>query len=144
VRAVAVDLDAVLGDTRPLWRDWVQDASRRLRLELELPDDRAAAAATLDARAGNWRTLLEWFAQERAPVHLRPRGETNAVLRRLRADGVRVGAFSDAPLELARVALSQLGAARSVEIVGSFEEVRRELGADAVVVRSRDELAGLR
>src|SRR5581483_8849 len=124
VKAVAVDLDAVLGDTRPLWRDWVDDVARRSRVELTLSDDRIEAARELDARVGNWRALLERFAQERAPVHLRPRGETNAALRRLRADGVRVGVVTDAPLELAHVALAQLGAARSVEVVGTLAQVR--------------------
>ena len=141
--SVAVDLDAVLGDTRPLWRDWVDDVSRRSRVELSLPDDRIAAARELDARVGNWRALLERFAQERAPVHLRPRGETNAALRRLRADGVRVGVVTDAPVELAQVALAQVGAARSVEIVGTLEQVRDALGRDAVVIGSRAELLAL-
>src|ERR1700694_5349234 len=29
--AVAVDLDGALGDTRPLWEAWLEDAARRLR-----------------------------------------------------------------------------------------------------------------
>jgi hypothetical protein len=49
--------------------------------------------------------------------------------------------------ELARVALSQLGASRRVEVVeagaGALERVVERLGADAVVVRTRDELLGL-
>ena len=76
VRAMrlAIELD-VLGDTRPLWRDWLADAARVLDVA-GLPDDRAAAAAELDARgAGNWRTLLERFAEDRAPVYLRPAAE---------------------------------------------------------------------
>ncbi len=144
MRAVAVDLDAVLGDTRPLWRDWVEDASRRLRVSFELPEDRVAAERELDARAGNWRVLLERFAQERAPVHLRPHGETNAVLRRLHANGVTLGAFTDAPVELARVSLAQVGAARSVEVVGTLAQVREALGEDTIVVGSREELLALR
>ncbi len=28
VPGVAIDLDAVLGDTRPLWRDWLADVGR--------------------------------------------------------------------------------------------------------------------
>jgi phosphoglycolate phosphatase-like HAD superfamily hydrolase len=144
VKAVALDLDAVLGDTRPLWRDWLADASRRFRIELELPADRAAAAAALDDRIGNWRSLLTRFAEERAPVYLRPRPDANAQLRRLHAEGIRFGAFTDAPAELARVALAQLGAARRVEVVGTLAEVRDALGGDAVVVRSREELASLR
>jgi phosphoglycolate phosphatase-like HAD superfamily hydrolase len=144
VTAVAVDLDAVLGDTRPLWRDWLEDAARRSRVELDLPDDRAAAAAQLDERIGNWRSLLARFAEERAPVYLRPRPDANAQLRRLHAGGVRLGVFTDAPAELAHAALAQLGAERRVEVVGTLEEVRDALGADTVVVRSRDQLASLR
>jgi len=143
VKAAVVDLDAVLGDTRPLWRDWLADAARRFRVELDLPEDRAQAAAQLDERIGNWRVLLERFAEERAPVYLRPRPDANAVLRRLHAAGIRIGVFSDAPLELVRVALAQLGAARRVEVAGTLAEVRAALGDDAVLVRSRDELVSL-
>lgn len=143
MKAAVVDLDAVLGDTRPLWRDWLADAARRSRVELDLPEDRAQAAAQLDERIGNWRVLLERFAEERAPVYLRPRPDANAVLRRLHAAGIRIGVFSDAPLELVRVALAQLGAARRVEVAGTLDEVRAALGDDAVLVRSRDELVGL-
>lgn len=143
MKAAALDLDAVLGDTRPLWRDWVIDAARRFRVELDLSDDRGAAAAQLDERIGNWRALLERFAEERAPVYLRPQPDANAILRRLHAAGIRIGVFSDAPAELVRVALAQLGAARRVEVAGTLDEVRATLGADAVLVRSRDELASL-
>jgi len=131
----------VLADTRPLWRDWVEDASRRARVELDLPEDREAAAALLDERLGDWRPLLERFAADRAPVYFRPRAETNAILRRLQASGSRIGAFTDAPRELADIALAHAGAARRVETVGTEREVLLELGDGAVVVRSRDELA---
>jgi phosphoglycolate phosphatase-like HAD superfamily hydrolase len=57
---------------------------------------------------------------------------------------VRLGAFTDAPRELADVALAHVGAARRVEAVGTLDEVLGKLGAGAVVVRSRDELASLR
>ena len=131
---VAVDLD-VLGDTRPLWRDWLADAARVFDVE-GLPDDRAAAAAELDARgAGNWRTLLERFAEDRAPVYLRPAADVSAALRRLQAEGTRIVVFTDAPAELAHVALAQLGATRRIE--------RLEVGpppAGATVIRSRAEL----
>ena len=143
MRAAAVDLDAVLGDTRPLWRDWVTDAARRFRVELDLSDDRTQAAAQLDERIGNWRALLQRFAEERAPVYLRPQPDTNAVLRRLHSAGTRIGVFSDAPLELVRVALAHLGAARRVDVAGTLEEVRAALGDDAVLVRSREQLASL-
>jgi len=121
----------VLGDTRPLWRDWLADAERRLRLDgLDLPEDRVAAAAELDGRVGNWRQLLERFAEERAPVYLRPDGATNAALRRLKAEGARIEVVTDAPEELARVALAQLGAARYVDaIVSAAENVVRSRAA---------------
>jgi len=144
VKAAALDLDAVLGDTRPLWDDWLEDAARRMRVELgDVPDDRLAAAQLLDERLGNWRALLERFAEDRAPLYLRPNPEANAMLRQLQAAGVRLGAFTDAPVELARVALGQLGAARRVEALGTLEDVRRELGTDVAVVRSRAELSEL-
>jgi len=143
-RAVAVDLDAVLGDTRPLWDAWLADAERRLRVDISgMPADRAAAAAALDERLGNWRTLLERFAAEHAPVYLRPDPQANALLRGLSGAGVRVGAFTDAPLELARAALAHLGAARRVECVGTLEQVQAALGGDAAVVRTRRQLVAL-
>src|SRR5207248_5501821 len=97
VGALALDFDAVRGDARPLWRAWLEDVARRARVEVELPEDRVAAAAALDGALGNWRALLERFAEDRAPVHLRPSAEVNAALRRLASEGVRLGAFTDAP-----------------------------------------------
>jgi phosphoglycolate phosphatase-like HAD superfamily hydrolase len=144
VPPIALDLDGVLADTRPLWNAWLEDAGRRARVELELPEDRTAAAGVLDERLGDWRPLLRRFADDRAPVFFRPRGETTAMLRRLHAAGVRIGAFTDAPRELAEVALAHVGAARRIAAVGTLDEVLAELGADAVVVRSRSELASLR
>jgi phosphoglycolate phosphatase-like HAD superfamily hydrolase len=153
-RAVALELDAVLGDTRPLWAAWLEDAARRLRSiaaldAAALPEDRAAAADELDCWArsgiGDWRASLERFAEEHAPVYLRPRAEVSALLRSLAAGGVRMGVFTDAPEGLAHVALAQLGAARRVDVVetgpGSLERLLRVLGPGAVVVRSPDELA---
>lgn len=141
--AVALDLDAVLADTRPLWRDWLEDASRRTRVQLDVPEDRNEAAAELDERLGDWRPLLERFAADRGPLHFRPRADTGAALRRLEGAGVRIGVFTDAPRELADIALAHAGAARRVVVVGPLDDVLRELGPGTVVVRSRDELAGL-
>ncbi len=136
---LAIELD-VLGDTRPLWRDWLEDASRVLDVG-GLPEDRAAAAAELDSRgAGNWRALLERYAEDRAPVYLRPAAEVSAALRRLQAEGVRLTVFTDAPAELARVALAQLGASRRVEAVETGAGALERLGVDVTVVRSREEL----
>jgi phosphoglycolate phosphatase-like HAD superfamily hydrolase len=143
-RAVAIDLDGALGDTRPLWRDWLKSAEGVLGVE-GLPEDRVAAAAELDARgAGNWRTLLERFAEDRAPVYLRRDAAASAALRSLVEAGCEIGVFTDAPAELARVALAQLGAERRVAAVetgtGALELLLARLGADAAVVRTREEL----
>ena len=141
--ALAIELD-VLGDTRRLWRDWLDDASRVFDVG-GLPEDRAAAAAELDARgAGNWRTLLARYAEDRAPVYLRPAADVSAALRGLQAAGVRLTVFTDAPAELARVALSQLGAARRVEAVETGAGALERLGSDVTVVRSREELLAQR
>jgi phosphoglycolate phosphatase-like HAD superfamily hydrolase len=142
--AIALDLDTVLADTRPLWRDWLEDVSRRTHVTLDLPHDRLAAAVVLDRELGDWRPLLQRFADDRAPVYFRPHAETSALLRRLQAQGARIGVFTDAPRELADVALAHAGAARRVETVGPIDDVLHELGKDAIVVRSRDELANLR
>jgi phosphoglycolate phosphatase-like HAD superfamily hydrolase len=140
---LALDLDGVLADTRPLWDAWLEDAPRRARVELDVPEDRVAAAEALDEALGDWRPLLARFAADRAPVFIRPRADTNAVLRRLAAAGTRIGVFTDAPHELAAIALAHAGPARQVEVVGTLAEVRAALGADALVVRSREELAAI-
>jgi phosphoglycolate phosphatase-like HAD superfamily hydrolase len=142
--ALALALDDVLADTRPLWDAWLEDAARRARVELDVPEDRVAAAAVLDEALGDWRPLLARFAADRAPLWIRPRPDTNATLRRLGAAGARIGVFSDAPQELAEIALAHAGAARQVEVVGTLAEVQAALGSEVVVVRSRQELAGLR
>jgi phosphoglycolate phosphatase-like HAD superfamily hydrolase len=153
MRAFALELDGVLGDTRPLWRDWLQDAARRFHsiapLDPEtLPEDRAAAAAELDrwaeAGIGDWRAALVRFAEDRAPVYLRPDAEISAALRTLAASGSRLGVFTDAPEALARVAVAQLGAARRIEALetgeGALERLRERLGPEVVVVREASEL----
>jgi phosphoglycolate phosphatase-like HAD superfamily hydrolase len=140
MQPLALDLDGVLADTRPLWNDWLDDAARRTHVELEVPDDRIEAAALLDGLLGDWRPLLERFAADRGPVYFRPNGDTGALLRRLHAAGARIGVFTDAPRELADIALAHVGAARRVVAVGTLDEVLRELGEGTVVVRTRAEL----
>jgi phosphoglycolate phosphatase-like HAD superfamily hydrolase len=129
VRALAIDLDAVLGNTRPLWEAWLEDVSRRAQVDPE----------RLDEELPNWRTLLERFAEDRAPVYLRPNAQASAALRHLQAEGVRLGVFTDAPEELARVAVAHTGAARRIEALeagpGSLERLLTRLGPDARVVR---------
>jgi phosphoglycolate phosphatase-like HAD superfamily hydrolase len=144
VPGFALDLDGVLADTRPLWNAWLEDAARRARVKLDVPDDREAAAVVLDQALGDWRPLLARFAADRAPLWIRPRADTNAALRQLRAGGARIGVFSDAPRELIDIALAHAGAAREFEVAGTLAEVRAALGGDVVVVGSRAELMGLR
>lgn len=143
---VVLDLDGALGDTRPLWDDWLRDAHDVLGVDPgALSADRGEAAAMLDAGAGNWRALLERYAEDRAPVYLRPSADASAALRRLAASGARIVVVTDAPEELARVALGQLGAARRVEALeagtGALDRARERLGPDAQLVRTRAELA---
>jgi VanZ family protein len=152
-RPLAIELDSVLGDTRPLWRDWLEDAARRFKTIAPLdpdavPADRGAAAEELDRWAGDgvgdWRAALERFAEERAPVYLRPDAGVSASLRALASTSRRLGVFTDAPEPLARVALAQLGATRRIEVVetgtGSLERLRERLGGEIDVVRSPAEL----
>ena len=145
-RAVAIDLDGALGDTRPLWNEWLSSAGALLGVDsVELPADRGEAAVELDRRgAGNWRALLERFAEERAPVYLRRDAAASAALRSLAAAGREIGVFTDAPEPLARVALAQLGADRRVAVVetgaGALERLLATLGQDAIVIRTRAEL----
>ena len=143
VTALAIDLDAVLADTRPVWDAWLEDASRRTHVALAVPSDRTEAATILDAELGDWRPLLDRFAADRAPLWFRPHADTNAVLRRLSAAGTRIGAFTDAPRSLAELSLAHVGAARYIETVGTLADVRAALGADAVAVTSREALAEL-
>jgi hypothetical protein len=99
--AVAIDLDGVLGDTRPLYDAWLADVSRRAHVD----------PARLDEELPNWPALLERFAEDHAPVYLRPSAPATAALRRLQADGVRIGVFTEAP-EADRDARSRPGRAR--------------------------------
>jgi phosphoglycolate phosphatase-like HAD superfamily hydrolase len=148
MRAVAIELDGVLGDTRQLWADWLEDAARRFRsiapLDPEaLPQDRGEAAAELDrwaeAGIGDWRAALARFAEDRAPVYLRPDAQVSAALRTLSAGDTRLGVFTDAPEELARVAVAQLGAARRLEALeagtGALDRLLARFGPHTDVVR---------
>ena len=136
MKAVVISLVAI-GDTTPLWRDWLEDAARRFRVDV----------GALDHELPNWRELLERFAEERAPVYFRRDADVSTTLRQLRASGTRIGVFTDAPAELARVALTHLGAERHVEILeagpGAQQRVSNALGGNARVIESRDELLAL-
>jgi phosphoglycolate phosphatase-like HAD superfamily hydrolase len=149
MRPVAIELD-VLGDTRPLWNDWLADAARRFHSitpldPSALPKDRIEAAEELDAWAehgvGDWPSALGRFAEDRAPVYLRPDAEISAGLRELSARGHRLGVFTDAPEALARIAVAQLGADRRIEALetgaGALDRLLERLGPDTLVVRER-------
>lgn len=151
--AVAVDLDGALGDTHELWRAWLEEAARRFRSIAELdpaalPEDRGEAALELDrwaaAGVGDWRAALARFAEDHAPVYLRPNADTAAALRALIAQGTRIGVFTDAPEPLALVALGQLGAARRVDALeagsGALERLLARLGPETRIVRTRSDL----
>ena len=151
--AIAIDLDAVLGDTRPLWDAFLADAARRYAsiapLDVAaLPADRAEAAETLDRWAesgvGDWRGPLERFAEDHAPIYLRTSSEASAALRAVALNDLAVGVFTDAPEELARIALDHLGASRRVELVvsgaGARERLLELLGPNTTVVDSREDL----
>lgn len=154
MRAVAIELDGVLGDTRPLWEGWLQQAARRYSSiatldPASLPRDRASAARELDRWAergiGEWRPALARYTEEHAPLHLRPDPAVGATLRKLGREGVGVGVFTDAPEPLARIALAQVGALRRIERLeageGALERLLAHLGADARVVRDREQFA---
>ena len=153
MRPIAIDLDAVLGDTRALWDDWLDDAARRFRsiapLEpADLPPDRADAAVVLDGWAesgvGDWRSALARFAEDRAPVYLRPDAEVSAALRELTARGHTLGAFTDAPEQLALIAVSQLGADRRLAQLETgaraLDRLLEKFGPDTLIVRQRADL----
>jgi len=143
---LAIDLDGALGDTRPLWLAWLESVSTLFDLDgAALPENRGEAAAELDRRgAGNWRTLLQRFSEERAAVYLRRDPAVSAALRTLGSSGRALGFFTDAPEPLARVALAQLGADRHAFALETgdiaLERVLERLGAGALVVRTHQEL----
>jgi len=153
-QSVAIDLDGALGDTTLLWRAFLEDAARRFRsiapLEPDsLPADRGAAAGVLDAWAdagvGDWRVALERFAEDHAPVYLRARPAASSAVRALAAAGTRVGVFTDAPTELARVALAHFGVARRVDALETgerpLERLLERIGGDAEIARTPADLA---
>lgn len=77
---------------------------------------------------------------QRFPANLLP----NSSSVWMQAAGTRIGVFTDAPKELSELALAHAGATRRVDVVGTRAEVLAALGADAVVVGSRKQLASLR
>jgi phosphoglycolate phosphatase-like HAD superfamily hydrolase len=84
------------------------------------------------------------FAEDRAPVYLRPDAEVSAALRALAAAGHRLGVFTDAPEGLARVAVAQLGVEHRIEALeageDALERLRARFGPDLAVARERSAL----
>jgi phosphoglycolate phosphatase-like HAD superfamily hydrolase len=134
VRPLAIELDGVLGDTRPLWDAWLVDVSRRAQVDPE----------RLDEDLPNWRDLLTRFAEDHAPIYFRPDAAATSALRRLATEGVRVGVFTDAPEELAQIAVSHLGAARRIEALeagpGALDRLLERLGPGTRIARTVAEL----
>lgn len=147
--ALAIELDSALCDTRPLWRDWLEQASPVLGVDPRtLPADRAAAARELDRLgAGNWRILLGRWSEDRAPLYVRRDPTTSRAVRALAASGCRIGVFTDAPESLARVVLSHLGLERRLAALetgaSARERLLAELGDQATVVETLAELLEL-
>lgn len=144
-RRVAIDLDRALADTRPLWNDWLDSVAVVLGIDhRSLPGDRGDAAAALDEISGNWRALLERYAEERVAVYVRRDPAVSGALRELSSRGCEIGVFTDAPEPLARLALAQIGADRRVSALeagaGAFGRLRSRLGPTALVIASREEL----
>ena len=79
-------------------------------------------------------------------MHVLSRIEQNAeaALQALVDDGATLGVFTDAPDELARTGLAQLGASRRISKLetgaGAFERLLEVIGRDATVVRTRADL----
>lgn len=147
--AIAVALDGALCDTRPLWEGWLEASTAVLGVDPRgLPPDRAEAAAELDRRgAGNWRTLLARWAEERAPVYVRRDAKVSATLGALAAAGTRIGVYTDGPEPLARVALAHLGLERRIAALEAGASARERLvallGRGTTVVETREALLGL-
>ena len=111
---VALDLDGV-GRHAPALERVARGRVAALRPIAELDPARFRRTARrpheLDRWAqrgiGDWRaSLASAMADDHAPVYLRPRAPVSAALRRLDAAGARIDVFTDAPEELARVALA--------------------------------------
>ena len=130
---VAIDLDGALADTRPLWDAWLDATAGVLGVTRgELPADRGAASAELDRLGvGNWRVLLARFAEDRAPVFLRREPGVRDAVRALVASGRPITVLTDAPAELARIALGHLG-------LGDLHLT--DAPDHAIVIRTRAEL----
>ena len=135
MKAVAVDLDA-LGDTRPLWQRLPRRRGPPLRVDRAARPGRAPrrprrgrrrARPLGGGRVGDWRGALERFAEDRAPVYLRPSAEANAALRALAAAQASASASSRTRPSRSPASRSRTsGAARRVELLETGAGAQRE------------------
>jgi beta-phosphoglucomutase-like phosphatase (HAD superfamily) len=90
----------------------------------DLPHDRAAAIAALDAWAGDasWRAEIVRFYEASAPVLLRPDPELNGLIRRARRTGRQLTIVSPLPRAAAELYLAQLGVRRMADAVLGEED----------------------
>jgi FMN phosphatase YigB (HAD superfamily) len=150
--------DALAPGSAALWRAALEHLQRRYAAirELDLtalPGDRTAAAAALDAWDGGagWRREVGRFYDDHARLHLRRDPATGALLRRLRADGSRLGAYGAGPREASEAVLRFLGLDRRLDAVcledeDGFAAACAALGIDADAarhVRTADEALAL-
>jgi beta-phosphoglucomutase-like phosphatase (HAD superfamily) len=103
----------------------------------DLPHDRAAAIAALDAWAGDasWRAEIVRFYEASAPVLLRPDPELNGLIRRARRTGRQLTIVSPLPRAAAELYLAQLGVRRMADAVLGEEDA-----PPAAAVATRAEL----
>ena len=148
---IVIQLDGVLGDTRPVWNAFIEHLARRFSaieplVPSSLSDDRVRAAEQLDAWAasgvGDWRGQLTRFAEDHLPVHLRPNARASAALRSLSSAHAAVEVVSDAPQELVDVAAAHLGLTRlAARSTGGVSE--RDHAAATTYISSPAELEAL-
>jgi FMN phosphatase YigB (HAD superfamily) len=108
-----------------IWPAALEHLARRFasirRLDIAAVPARESAVASLEAWAGgdvsSWRLELGRFYDDHARLHLRRDPATGALLRRLRADGSRVGAYGEGPREASETVLRFLGLDRRLDAV---------------------------
>ena len=146
MRAILIDLDGALGDTRPLWDDWLAGAppgcwgSTRQRYR---PTEARQRRRWMRPEPGTGARCSS--GSPRADARLPPsqrRGERRAAAGG--AAGRPIGVFTDAP-EGARSSRCSATRRRSLDGTleagtGALDRLAASLGSDATVVRTRDEL----
>ena len=143
-RSVAVDLDGALGDTRPLWDDWL--AAAGAPRHRPRPTCRSTAARPLPSSTGAAQAT-GGFCSSASPRNARP-CICGGTRRRARRWGARGGRLRGRRVHGRPGGARARGRSRSSAPRGASSRSRpaqarssgcwRRLGADAVVVRSRE------